>query len=104
MLAIVGRGGVGGAVRGECCGLGWTVDMILSSEALVTCTGDETAYKVKNMLKLHSYTVCYQIVQVPWFFFSSSWLTNVYKIKDLWCSSTVRLLSTQIRMEGSVVL
>ena len=29
-------------------------------------------------------------------FFSSSWLTNVDGMKDLWCSSTVRLLSTQI--------
>ena len=52
--------------------------------------------------------------QLPWVFFSSSWLTNVDEmkdlwcsstaaintdmnwIKDLWCSSTVRLLSTQI--------
>ena len=29
-------------------------------------------------------------------FFSSSWLTNIDGIKDLWCSSTVRLLLTQI--------
>ena len=29
-------------------------------------------------------------------FFSSSWLTNVDGMNDLWCSSTVRLLSTQI--------
>ena len=29
-------------------------------------------------------------------FFSSSWLTNVDGMKDLWCSGTVRLLSTQI--------
>ena len=32
----------------------------------------------------------------PGFFFTSSWLTNVDGMKDLWCSSTVRLLSTQI--------
>ena len=32
----------------------------------------------------------------PGIFFSSSWLTNVDGMKDLWCSSTVRLLSTQI--------
>ena len=32
----------------------------------------------------------------PGVFFSSSWLTNVDGMKDLWCSSTVRLLSTQI--------
>ena len=34
----------------------------------------------------------------PRFFFSSSWLTNVHvdEMKDLGCSSTVRLLSTQI--------
>ena len=32
----------------------------------------------------------------PGFFFSSGWLTNVDGMKDLWCSSTVRLLSTQI--------
>ena len=31
-------------------------------------------------------------------FFSSSWLTTVDGMKDLWCSSTVRLLSTQIQM------
>ena len=30
------------------------------------------------------------------FFSSSSWLTNIDEMKDLWCSSTVRLLSTQI--------
>ena len=30
------------------------------------------------------------------FFFSSSWLTNLDEMKDLWCSSTVWLLSTQI--------
>ena len=30
------------------------------------------------------------------FFFFSSWLTNVDGMKDMWCSSTVRLLSTQI--------
>ena len=29
-------------------------------------------------------------------FFSSSWLTNVDGMKDLWYSGTVRLLSTQI--------
>ena len=29
----------------------------------------------------------------PGFFFPSSWLTNVDGMKDLWCSSTVRLLS-----------
>ena len=29
-------------------------------------------------------------------FFSSSWLTNVDGMKDLWCSGTARLLSTQI--------
>ena len=28
-------------------------------------------------------------------FFSSSWLTNVDGMKDLWCSSRVQLLSTQ---------
>ena len=38
------------------------------------------------------------------FFFSSSWLTNIDGMKDLWCSSAIRLLSTQIRMEGSVML
>ena len=35
--------------------------------------------------------------QLPWvvfFFFSSSWLTNVDETKDLWCSSIVWLLST----------
>ena len=32
---------------------------------------------------------------LSWVFFSSSWLTNVDGMKDLWCSSTVRLLSTQ---------
>ena len=31
----------------------------------------------------------------PGFLFSSSWITNVDETKDLWCSSTVRLLSTQ---------
>ena len=31
-------------------------------------------------------------------FFYSSWLTNVDGMKDPWCSSTVWLLSTQIRM------
>ena len=31
----------------------------------------------------------------PGFFISSSWLSNVYGIKTLWCSSTVQLLSTQ---------
>ena len=30
------------------------------------------------------------------FFFSSSWLTNVDGMNNLWCSSTVWLLSTQI--------
>ena len=29
-------------------------------------------------------------------FFSSIWLTNVNGMKDLWCSSTVRLLSTRM--------
>ena len=29
-------------------------------------------------------------------FFSSSWLTIVDEMKDLWCSSPVRLLSTQV--------
>ena len=36
--------------------------------------------------------------RLPWIFFfflSSSWLTNADEMKDLWCSSTVRLLSTQ---------
>ena len=32
----------------------------------------------------------------PVFFSSFSWLTNVDEMKDLWCSSTVWLLSTQI--------
>ena len=32
----------------------------------------------------------------PGFFFSSSWLTNVDEMKDLWCSSTVWLLYTHI--------
>ena len=32
----------------------------------------------------------------PQDFFSFSWLTNVDGMKDLWCSSTVRLLSTQM--------
>ena len=32
----------------------------------------------------------------PGLFCSSSWLTNVDEMKDLWCSSTVQLLSTQI--------
>ena len=32
-------------------------------------------------------------------FFSSSWLTNVDGMKDLWCSNTVWLLSTQMWME-----
>ena len=41
---------------------------------------------------------------LPWFFFSFSWLPNVDGMKDLWCSSTVRLLSTQIWMEKSMVL
>ena len=36
---------------------------------------------------------------------SKSQRTQVLGVKDLWCSSTVRLLSTQILcMEGSVVL
>ena len=34
--------------------------------------------------------------RLPWIFFSSSWLTSVDGMKDLWCSSTVWLLSTQI--------
>jgi hypothetical protein len=29
-------------------------------------------------------------------FFSSSWLTTVDEMKDLWCSSTIWLLSTQM--------
>ena len=33
---------------------------------------------------------------LPWVFSSSSWLTNVDGMQDLWCSSRVRLLSTQI--------
>ena len=33
---------------------------------------------------------------LPRIFFSFSWLTNVDGMKDLWCSSTVRLLSTQM--------
>ena len=37
-------------------------------------------------------------------FFSSSWLNNVDGMKDLWCSSTAWLLSTQIWMERSMVL
>ena len=32
---------------------------------------------------------------LPWVIFVFSWLTNVGGTKDLWCSSTVRLLSTQ---------
>ena len=37
---------------------------------------------------------------LPWvyYFFSSSWLTNVDRMKDLWCSSTAWLLSAQIWM------
>ena len=34
---------------------------------------------------------------IPGGFFFSSWLTNVDGMKDLWCSSTDWLLSTQIR-------
>ena len=34
--------------------------------------------------------------------FSSSWLTNVDGMKDLWCSSTVQLLSTQTSLGGGV--
>ena len=37
-------------------------------------------------------------------FFTSSWLTDVDGMKDLWCSSTVWLLSTQIWIERSMVL
>ena len=39
-------------------------------------------------------------------FFSSGWLANVDGMKDLWCSSTVRLLLLNIMHvnEGSVVL
>ena len=33
---------------------------------------------------------------LPWFFFSFTWLINVDEMKDLWCSSTVWLLSTQM--------
>ena len=35
---------------------------------------------------------------LPWVvvFFFSSWLINVDGMKDLWCSSTVQLLSAQI--------
>ena len=33
---------------------------------------------------------------LSWDFFSSSWLTNADGMKDLWCSSTAQLLSTQI--------
>ena len=33
---------------------------------------------------------------LPWVFFSSSWLTNIDGMKDLWYSTTVQLLSTQI--------
>ena len=29
-------------------------------------------------------------------FFPSNWLANVDEMKDLWCSNTVQLLSTQI--------
>ena len=32
------------------------------------------------------------------FFLSSSWRTNVEEMNDLWCSSTVWLLSTQTRV------
>ena len=31
-------------------------------------------------------------------FFSSSWLPDVGEMKDLWCSSTVWLLSTQTQV------
>ena len=31
-------------------------------------------------------------------FFSCSWLANIDEMNDLWCSSTVGLLSTQIWM------
>ena len=33
-------------------------------------------------------------------FSSSSWLTNADGMKDLWCSSTVWLLSTDIQYKG----
>ena len=33
--------------------------------------------------------------QLPWDFPPSSCLTNLDRTKDLWCSSTVQLLSTQ---------
>ena len=33
---------------------------------------------------------------------SYSWLTNVDELKDLWCSSTVQLLSTKIWMEKRI--
>ena len=39
---------------------------------------------------------------LPWIFLSSSWLTNVDGMKDLWCSSAVRLLSTQIAMNERI--
>ena len=40
----------------------------------------------------------FDIWRLPWVFFTSNWLTNVDGMRDLWCSSTVRLLSTQIRV------
>ena len=45
--------------------------------------------------KLDTCTPCF------FFLFSSSWLTHVDGMKDLWCSNTVRLLSLQIWMERS---
>ena len=56
------------------------------------------------IIKLYGACMVSFVQKRPWvrspaatlgFFFSSSWLTNLDEMKDLWCSSTVWLLSTQ---------
>ena len=46
--------------------------------------------------KVKAAWIQFLVAALGYFLFSSTWLTNVDGMKDLWCSSTDQLLSTQI--------
>ena len=70
----------------------------------VYCTCDVQSYVHRVSAQVSYVSECIIIIymyintmfQVVTIWTSTSWLTNVDEMKDLWCSSTVRLLSTQI--------
>ena len=84
-------------MRMECnCQFAYSIYMYNGVKLLWWLWGAITQWSEHLQLK-HAGGPGFYPQQLPWiFFFSPSWLTNVDGMKDLWCSSAIRLLSTQI--------